>query len=381
MINLLKTALIFFLLWIVSGCRPSDETKVVSANINSQVVKPKYAQFFEIEENSKNRKLRIFNPWKKGAVLQEIILGPEDPTKKISGIHVKTPVNSVIPMSTSFYGYMELLGKLETISAVENKDFVFNKLLLNRIAAGELPEIGQAGNISVERTVVLNPDVIIISGTEIMGPNLLKITEAGIPVLNNMDWQEQHPLGRAEWIKVFGVLLDQEQLADSLFNDIEQKYLALKTKVNNLLPSQKPDVLLGYNYQGTWFLPGGQSYVAQYLRDAGVNYQYNSDSSTGSLPLSCELVFNDFKGADYWLNPGACKNKTELKMLDKRYEKLTSFVTSNVYNNTRRSLPTGGNDFWESSPSHPHWVLADLVKIFHPALLPDHKLYFYQRLE
>ncbi len=377
--SVLSFLLLSGLLLCTSACKQTTTTVEKAEPSEKEIIKPKYARYFEIEKSkSGERTLRIFNPWKNGTTIQELAVGSKV-NKGASGI--KSPVESIVPMSTSFYGYLEKLGKLETVSGVEDKKYVYNAYLLAQLNAGKLTEVGQSGNISVERTVVLKPDVIVISGTEILGPNLLKIQQSGIAILNNMDWQEQHPLGRAEWIKVFGLLYNQEEFADSLFNEIEKKYNALCEKVKTQIPSEGTSILRGYNYQGTWFLPGGRSYVAQFLRDAGASYQYSNDTTTGSLPLSSELVFNEFSNAAVWLDPGGCKSIADLLRLDGRYKNLGAFKSGSIYNNTRRSLPAGGNDCLESSPANPDLVLMDLVKILYPQLLPEHKLYFYQRLE
>lgn len=358
------------------GCKPSTQTESQRTATDSiQTLTPKYARFFDVQIKKEGTLLRIFNPWKKGALLQEFLI-----TKEGQKGQIQAPIKSLIPMSTSFYGYIEKFNALDKIIAIENKDFVYNPTLDGRIKSGELTEIGQSGNISIEKTVLLRPSVLVISGTELLGPNLLKIQQSGIPIVNNMDWQEQHPLGRAEWIKVFGILFDQEKLADSLFTEIEKRYNEVRDKVKQQIPTEKVDVVLGYNYQGTWFLPGGRSYVGQYLRDAGANYAFDKDTSTGSIPLASELAFNKFANARVWLNPGLCRTKQELLNLDRRYNKLGAYINSRVYNNNQRSNMAGGNDFWENSPSNPDIVLKDLVKIFYPELLPEHKLYFYQQL-
>lgn len=371
----MRSVFLFLFSIVLFACNNGEKQSHHPAE-NTAISKPKYAKYFEIEKRGEDRLLRIFNPWKKDQVIQELLFSK---SKKEGAVLL--PVNSVVPMSTSFYGFIQKLNESATISGVENKDYVYDSVLKERLLTGDLEELGQSGNISVERTVMLHPQMIVISGTEIMGPNLTKIKESGIAILNDMDWQEQHPLGRAEWIKVFGLLYDKEAVADSLFKEIESNYLNVAEKVKNQIPAERTSVLLGYNYQGTWFLPGGRSYVAQYLRDAGANYKYDTDTATGSNGLSSELVFNDFAKADVWLHPGVCKSKAELLRLDQRYTYLDAFKKARIYNNTARSNKEGGNDFWENSPANPDIVLADLVKIFYPQLLPEHKLYFYQRLE
>ncbi len=370
--NAIKIVWLSLALAIVA-CSPKKADTKSTVRVEQQVLKPRYAKFFDVLISSEDTVLRIFNPWKNGVLMQEIKFGGK------AGL--SAPLKSLVPMSTSFYGYLDLLGDLDKVVGIENRDFVYNQHLTDEIAAGKISELGQSGVISVERTIQLNPNAVIISGTEVLGPNLQKIQQAGIPVINNMDWQEQHPLGKAEWIKVFGLLTGKYEAADSIFTSVEKQYHALSNQLKKQLPAEKLAVLLGYNYQGTWFMPGGKSYVAQYLADAGADYAYRNDSSSGSLPLSSELVYKNFMNTPIWLNPGSCKSLADLLMLDARYKNFAAFKTGQVYNNNLRSNSTGGNDFWESSPANPHLVLADLVHILYPKALPGHKLYFYQRLQ
>ncbi len=362
--------------WLVLAC--SSTPTINTSELKSEVEHPEYAKYFEIEKRDSCTIIRIFNPWQANKIKQELQVS----TLANEGNNsIQCPIQSTIPLSTSFYGFIEALNQLQTVVAVENKNFVFNQYLNQEIQQGRVIEVGQSGTISIERTIELHPNVVITSGSELLSPNLTKIVQAGIPVLQNMDWQEQHPLGKAEWIKVFGVLYHQEALADSVFNAVKNQYEALVSSMQHNSSSEKPSVLLGYNYQGTWYLPGGKSYVAQYLRDAGYNYQYNTDTTTGSLGISAELIYNNLKSADYWFHPGSCKTLNDLLMLDKRYRFMDAFSMRKVYNNTLRMNKAGGNDFWETSPCNPHLVLADLIKIAYPHLLPNHKLYFYQQLQ
>jgi len=364
--NTYKTVFLLVFLW---ACGSSTKNGTTTESTEKKVIKPKYARFFQLEVDKNDTALIILNPWKNGQPTQRI---------QLSG---RSAAKSIVPMSTSFYGYLELLGELDKITGIENQDFVYNAQILERVNSGQIKELGESGVISVEMTVRMNPDLLIISGTEILGPNLNKIQQAGLLILNDMDWQEQHPLGKAEWIKVFGLLLGKKEKADSIFGEIEHKYIALCDTLRNRLPEKKANVILGYNYQGTWFMPGGKSYVAQYLADAGAQYPFNTDTSSGSIPLSSELVFKQYSEYPVWLNPGSCRNKKDLLLLDSRYGRFSAFKKSAVYNNNRRSNVKGGNDFWETSPANPHLVLADLVYIFYPQILPDHQLYFYQPLK
>lgn len=343
-----------------------------------------YAQFFSIRDYGDYQILTVLNPWKSGQVQGQYLLYTD--SSKIEQLDtkgfilVKTPLQSLVPLSTSFYGYLDAIGETPSVTGIENHRYVFSEDIRKRVQEGSVSEVGQSGTISVESVLMLQPSAVMISGSELPGPGLDKISQAGIPVIQNMDWQEQHPLGRAEWIRVFGALYGKKSEADSIFTAITDQYITLAAKARSAV-QKNGKVLLGYNYQGTWFLPGGKSYVAAFLRDAGALYPYAGNNSTGSLHISYEKVFAEQQDAEFWLHPGACRTLEELRRLDPRYSHIAAFRTGKVYNYTRRITAEGGNDFWESGPCRPHSVLADLIAIFHPELLPGHQLYYYEQLK
>ena len=128
-------------------------------------------------------------------------------------------------------------------------------------------------------------------------------------------------------------------------------------------------------------MPGGQSYLGQFLRDGKADYYWFSDSTSGSIPLSFEVVFDKQGEADIWFGPGQCKTLEDLKNLDDRYTLFKPYKTGNVFCYTKRMNSRGANDWFESGVMQPDVVFKDVIKILHPELLPDHELYFYQQLK
>ena len=127
-------------------------------------------------------------------------------------------------------------------------------------------------------------------------------------------------------------------------------------------------------------MPGSDSYLTKLFHDAGGDYHYKNSESTGSLPLSFEVVLDDLIDADYWIGPRA-KSMKELEMMDERYTVFKAFREGNVYTFDKRMSKNGGNDYWESGITRPDLILKDIIKIFHPELLPNHELYYYKRLQ
>jgi iron complex transport system substrate-binding protein len=197
-------------------------------------------------------------------------------------------------------------------------------------------------------------------------------------VVYNGDWAEQTPLGKAEWIKFFAPFFQKEQMADSIFNKIEDSYnqakaLALKAKT-------KPTVLTGGLYKDVWYVAGGNSWMAQFLKDANADYLWGDTAETGSIGLGLESVLDTAQHADYWFNPSSQTSYDELAEVNAHHTQFDAFTTRKIYSNAIEKGATGGIIFYEMAPQRPDLVLKDFIAILHPELLPDHTLHFIKPL-
>jgi iron complex transport system substrate-binding protein len=206
------------------------------------------------------------------------------------------------------------------------------------------------------------------------------IEDLGTPVVMNAEYLEEHPLGRAEWIKYMALFFNKQKMADSVFTAIEENYLQTKAKADQLT-GVKPTVLSGIVYGDAWFMPAGQNYAAKLLRDAGFNYLWSDDSTTGFLQLPFELVYGKASQADYWIGVGSFKTLVEITSSDKRYGTFSAFQNKKVFTYNARIGAKGGSEFLELGYLRPDIILQDLVKIAHPQLLSDSTLFFHKKLE
>jgi len=279
---------------------------------------------------------------------------------------IEVPVRSFVAMSTTYYPFLEAIGKLDTLVAVDDAMYVYNPTVRERVAAGKIAVVGGGTggpNANVERLLELNPDVIMTgaSGT----PELdayPKLQEVGLPVVLNGDYLEQTPLGRAEWGIFIAAFFDQEQEASAQFDALVQRYEDVKALTANV--PQRVTVFTNTDYQGTWYVPAGESYAALLLKDAGADYLWADEPGTSALPLSFETVFERAKDADFWLNPGFAASLKDLQAMDARYAQFKAFQTGHVFNYNARVSEAGGSDYFESGVAHPDVILKDLIKIF-----------------
>ncbi len=206
-----------------------------------------------------------------------------------------------------------------------------------------------------------------------------KLKELGMKVMYNADYLETDPLGKAEWIKLFGALYCKESLADSIFGSIEQKYNQLKDFIR-ANTTTRPKVLLGLPFKDTWYISPGNSYISNLIRDAGGDYLWENTESMFSMPVAPETVYTKALTADFWLNIGNAKTRDDIVSIDSRLSGLACYKKGNLFNNTKRINANGGNDYWEGGTVNPDIILTDVASILHPALFPGRELFYYRKL-
>lgn len=370
-----------YLLFVVSffffTCSHSQKKQIDSSK--EKQAQLSYAHGFKILYHPSYKEVFVKNPWMENSTLGHYYL-VENPNIKTpsDGVKIKIPLQSLAATSCTHFEFIYMLSEASSISGICSPELVYNEDIRKRYQHSEIENLGDAFNLNFEKTLLLHPDAIMMSGYNQQDENAKRIMQAGIPVIYNNEWTESSLLGRSEWIKFVAAFYNKEKLADSLFSIIEKKYIEIShiaRKVN-----EKPTILSGANFKGTWYMPGGESYIGQLLTDAGSNYFYQSDSSKNSLPLNFETVVKNFQHADYWIGCNA-ESINELTKSDERYALFDATQTGQIYNFNKKTTTAGGNDFWESAIAHPDLLLSDMIKILHPNLLPDHQLIYMKKLE
>jgi iron complex transport system substrate-binding protein len=258
-------------------------------------------------------------------------------------------------------------------------EYAYSSDIRQALDKGNITPFAQ-GEFNNEVALNMNPDLLMISaGQASQYDNYRLLVEAGIAVFVNAEWLETTPLGKAEWVKVMGLLLEKEELANEQFEEVAKRYNRLKAKAKAV--DAKPLVINNMPYKGAWFVSGGNSFTAQYLKDAGADYPWYDNDSTGGLRLDFETVYDAGLRAEVWLNPGTAETREDIVAADSRFKDFKSYENGRIYNNNKRMGPTGGNDFWETGVVRPDLVLSDLITILHPDFLQSDSLYFYQKVE
>jgi len=293
---------------------------------------------------------------------------------------IETPVKSLIGMSSLHVALIDFAEADAVLTGLGSLKYASAPAVRKYISEGKIKEIGAEGNWNIEQILTMHPDVVMAVGYMNAKANNYKIlTDAGIPVMRNTEFLESTPLGRAEWVKLMGALVDKEATVNKKFDKVESEYNSLVKLAGQA--GIKPHVITGMPIKGTWYVPEGNSYLTHFLQDAGATSKWADVKGIGSLPLSFEVVAPEALKADFWLNIGYVDSRQEVLGKDSRFGDFKPFKNGNLYNHNKKTNEVGANDYWESGAVNPQLVLADLIKILHPELLPGHKLLYYKQLK
>lgn len=345
----------------------------------SDSLKLKYAQGFSIRYFNNYKEVIVYSPWVKGTEYARYYLVSNTKLKTPSnGTKVKIPLETLASTSVTHLEFLSLLGELQTITGVCSPTLIYNSTVLKRVGEGKIADLGDAFSINVERTLELNPGALMMSGYNQNDPFAKRVSQAGIPVIFNNEWMETSLLARAEWIKFVGVFFNKEKQANSIFSEIDKRYNDIKSKA--VAVKTKPTIMAGSNFRGTWYMPGGHSFMGRLFADAGARYHFSTDTTSGSLPLNVESVLKDFSQADMWLNCNFA-SVNDLIKADSKHALFRPVKQKQVYNFNKRMLPSSANDFWESAVARPDLLLSDVIAILHPDILPGYQLVYAQKLK
>lgn len=377
--SIIKCFSFSILLLIISNCSTSRwKDEVINETPDS------YLKGFEIQKYSEFTRITVKNPWQKseGESFTYILSSKTEsvPDSLKEKTIIKTPVSRVIVFSTTHVGFIAALNKSSTIAGVSGSDFINDSIVRVSLEKKECLDIGFAPNIDFESILLLNPDLVFLYGLDASVTSLVKrLGDAGIQSVLVSEFLEDHPLGKAEWIKFFAAFYEMETLSDSIFTEVKNNYLQLMDSAAGF--SERPRVLTGLPWKDTWYMSGGKSFAAKLIADAGGDFLWKDDLNTDFIPLDLESVFQKSVNAEIWINTGSAGNLQEIYSMDQRFQYIPAFQNGKVYNNNLMLNPSGGNDFWESGAVRPDKILSDLINIFHHQHFNKQKLYFYKRLE
>ncbi len=355
--------------------RASKTTKAVSQHI-------KYAKSFNIKNYSNYKEVEVTSSFPNSKDTLRYILiknGQTIPPLADNDVVIKIPIKTVVVMSTTNIPALEYLNIEDRLIGFPNTNYISSKKTRQRINSGKIKDLNNNLEINMELLLDLNPELVIGFSVNGNDKTLDKIKKFEIPVILDGAWTEQHPLGRAEWIKFIAAFFDKDEEANILFNKIETDYIEAKALAKQT--KSIPTVISGSLFKDVWNIPGGRSFVAKYLEDANTDYLWKTNKSTGSLQLNFENVLDKGQNADLWIGAGSFKNKSEMLSKHKGYSYFEAFKNNKTYTYTNKIGPKGGLLYYELGPLRPDLILKDIIKIAHPELLTEYESFFFKALE
>lgn len=319
----------------------------------------------------------VENPWKPGTRLAAYALVPKNSegVRVPDGfLRVDVPVERSLVYSSTNMSAIRELGAVGAVSAVADGNYYTpDDTVTQMINAGLLTDIGNSMSPKLETIIDVSPDAILISPYENAGHGVIDALK--VPVIECADYMETTPLGRAEWLLLLGELYGKRDEARHIYNNVVTEYEALRDKIS-ASASQRPKVLTEMLTSGVWYVPGGKSYMSSMLSDAGADYPWSDNESTGSMQLDGGAVIDKAADADIWLmrNYGIV-TLPSLAAMSPLYSGIKAYKNGEVYN-CDSSVSTIFNDI----AFHPERVLADFASIFHPEIFPGFNRQYYHKV-
>jgi iron complex transport system substrate-binding protein len=296
---------------------------------------------------------------------------------------ILVPVKRVVAHSTTHLATIEQLGEGRSVKGFSNLALITSSSLLDAVSKKQLVDVLFPPN--PERVITLNPDLVMVYiARSAQMEGVAALERQHLPVVVNQDYREQSALARAEWIKFVAVFYDKEDLAQQIFKQIVDRYQALVIKARGAASRSRPVVLLGSNRHGVWSAPGLNSDLVQMVRDAGGRYLFSDIATKGKehrVSLRHEQVLSRLAAVNFWFPHNGWKTEQDLWSEDRRYQRMDGLKSVAIYNNNRQLNSQGGNNYWEMAVMRPDLLLMDLIRMIHPAILPDHKLHWYHPLK
>ncbi|MCQ2347139.1 MAG: ABC transporter substrate-binding protein [Paludibacteraceae bacterium] len=318
-------------------------------------------QYFRLMDSADCRIAEVLDPWHGGKVLARYT--------------IERPLTRIAVTSATHIGCLKELGRMDVIVAMTNPNLLYN------VPEQAVADIGEDIHINIEQLILSQPEAVFVTSYGQEMANMERIRQAGIEVIEMVEWMEQSPIARAQWLRFVAAFIGETDKADSILEAMTENYYRLaELRKTPMKPAENVTIMSGASFRGTWYVPSGSTFMGRLFRDAGARYVFDKETTIGSIPLTTEKALQSFADADVWVGCNA-KDMAELKALDEKHTWLQSYQNRRVYSFYKSQNATGGNDFWETGFVHPDYILFDLIWAMYPERLADYQPHFIQHLE
>lgn len=362
----IRRIMILAVVALMTSCATTSETALQPL---------KYAQMLTMDKHEGWVEAQIRNPWDTTKVLQHLQIITDDavvPPSLAGATLIKAPLKHALLMSSVHCSLLAEMQKVNAIGAVCDAGYIKDAALTPLIASKKIADCGNSMEPTQEAIVMANPDAMLISPYK--DNDLSRLQQLGIPMIQCADYMEPTALGRAEWVRLYGILFGCENKADSLFAKTEQRYNALKAKTKDV--KHRPLVLSDVHYGQVWYVPTVNSTIGRIYADAGAANPFAGIEGNGAAALSPEDVLMKAAAADVWVIKA--DNAITLESLGAEmpvHKQFKAYHDGNVWQcNPQTTM------FYEQSPFHPEMLLEDFIRIFHPELNIGGEMHYYKKV-
>lgn len=375
MFRTLITYTTFIILLIATACTSATEQGEWQLTPDSL----RHASLFTISRADSFVLVTVKNAWREGETLHQYILVADTapmPKRYPEGTVLRTPLRRTIMHNAVHAALTAELGWTASIAGICDIEYLQTPFLRQLVENGYIADAGSSVQSDVEHYISLRADAVFTAPLEHANYGVLE--KVGIPIVECADYMETSALGRAEWIRFFGLLFGCEEYANDLFEQVEKNYTAICDTVKTT--THRPRLMTDMMNGGTWYMPGGNSYLGKLYADAGADYIVANDNRSGSVPLDFETTFSIAADADFWIikqaRPHALTYR-ELKHENPSYASFRPWKEGKIY-----FCNTLTTDFYERLPYHPDELLRELVYLLHPETAPStHEASYFLPLE
>ena len=381
-------AFLIIIIGVFTSCNHSQTRLEASGG---DTVRFEYARHLKIVKYQGYSIATLTDPWKQGKILHTYALVPkgkagDEICKAFSSDNnqevtiVRTPITRSVVFTTVHCALLYDLKAESAIKGVCDLQYVSIPDVQQRAKlpisdAHHVADCGNSMSSNVEKIIDLKPEAIMVSPFENSG-GYGKLDKLHIPLIEMADYMEESSLGRAEWMKFYGMLFGREKAADSLFNEVKSNYEQLKQKAQTA--KQTRSVFTERMMGNVWYVPGGRSVIGGLLRDARARYVFANDTHSGSVALSFESVLDRAGKADIWLfkyneHPSTLQ---ELLKENAGYGEFKAVKTHQVF-----ACDCTHRPYYEEVSFHPDRLLSDVIQIVHPDIAGFAPMHYYQRLK
>lgn len=381
-------AFLIIIIGVFTSCNHSQTRLEASGG---DTVRFEYARHLKIVKYQGYSIATLTDPWKQGKILHTYALVPkgkagDEVCKAFSSDNnqevtiVRTPITRSVVFTTVHCALLYDLKAESAIKGVCDLQYISIPDVQQRAKlpisdAHHVVDCGNSMSSNVEKIIDLKPEAIMVSPFENSG-GYGKLDKLHIPLIEMADYMEESSLGRAEWMKFYGMLFGREKAADSLFNEVKSNYEQLKQKAQTA--KQTRSVFTERMMGNVWYVPGGRSVIGGLLQDARARYVFANDTHSGSVALSFESVLDRAGKADIWLfkyneHPSTLQ---ELLKENAGYGEFKAVKTHQVF-----ACDCTHRPYYEEVSFHPDRLLSDVIQIVHPDIAGFAPMHYYQRLK